>query len=210
LGQELGQAGNPMASADRFRPLLAELARFGPVGRVEVVPTGAFWEAARVADTVPLARGWLRQADSDRNPIFFDGRLSNATYYGWLEANGVSLVALADGPTAPVGTAEARLVRGAPAYLRRVWSGDGWSLYQVAGDPTVVVGARLLSSTDGGVELAVAQAGDVLVRVRWSRWLVVHGPDACLAPTADSWTTLRVRTPGTYVISGSLVPGPFC
>jgi len=208
--KELSQAGNPMASAARFRPLLAEMARFGPVGRVEVVPTDAFWEAARVVDTVPLARGWLRQADTDRNPIFFDGRLSNATYYGWLQANGVSLVALADGPTAPAGAAEARLVRRAPAYLHRVWGGDGWSLYQVADSPSVVVGATLLSSTDDGIDLAVAHAGDVLVRVRWSRWLVARGPAGCLAPTADSWTTLRVRTPGTYVISGSLEPGPFC
>ena len=208
--KEVRQAGNPMASAARFEPLLAALARFGPVGRVEVVPTSAFWEAARVADTVPLARGWLRQADSERNPIFFDGSLSTTTYYRWLQANGVSLVALADGPAAPVGTAEARLVRGAPAYLRLVWRGDGWSLYQVAGSPSVVDGATLVSSTDDGIDLLVARAGDVLIRVRWSRWLVVHGRSACLSRTADAWTLLHVRTPGTYAISGSLRPGPVC
>ena len=208
--KELGQAGNPMASATRFRPLLAALTRFGPVGRVEVVPTGDFWEAARVGDTVPLARGWLQQADSERNHIFFNGSLNTATYYSWLQTNGVSMVALADGPTAPVGRAEARLVRASPAYLHRVWRGDGWSLYQVAGRPTVVVGATLVSSTDAGIDLAVAQAGDILVRVRWSRWLVVHGPSACLSATADAWTLLRVRQPGNYDISGSLSPGPNC
>jgi hypothetical protein len=207
---ELRDAGNPMTSAARFGPLLAELSRRGPVGRVEVVPTGDYWEAAYVAAAVPLARGWLRQADTARNPVFFGGRLTATGYRRWLLDNGVSWVAAAPGPAAPVGRQEARLVGSGLPYLTPVWHAAGWTLYQVAGSPAVVVGATLLASTDGGVTLAARRAGDVLVRVRWSRWLAERGPAACVAPGPGGWTTLRVRAPGQYRVTGSLRPGPDC
>jgi hypothetical protein len=40
----------------------------GPAARAEVVPTLDHWEAAYVAATVPLARGWERQLDVADNP----------------------------------------------------------------------------------------------------------------------------------------------
>lgn len=207
---ELREAGNPMASPAAFQPLISEIDRLGPVGRVEVVPTGHYWEAAYVASVVPLARGWLRQADTARNALFFDGQLTAASYLAWLQDNGVSLVAIASGPVASVGVDEARLVRKRPSYLTQVWHGGAWTLYRVAGSPSLVDGATLVSSTDAGVTLDASAPGNVLVRVRWSHWLTVHGPAGCLTPSPDGWTTLRVRTPGRYDISGSLNPGPTC
>lgn len=199
---DLRHAGNPTSSPAYFRPLLGELKRRGPVGRIEVVPTANYWEAAYVPGTVPLARGWLRQADTARDPLFFDGRLTSARYQAWLRDNGVSLVAIAATAAAPVGRAEARLVRTRPPYLTRVWRGGAWTLYTVAGAPTLVSApATLVSSTDGAVVVDVPTAGSTLVRVRWSRWLTVHGPAGHLSPTPDGWTTLRTRSPGRYSIS---------
>jgi len=208
--REVRHAGNPMASPAAFRPLLAELSRSAPVGRIEVVPTGDYWETAYLADRVPLARGWLRQADIARNPLFFDGQLTAGSYLSWLQDNGVSLVAIARGPVAPVGAQEARLVRKREPYLTEIWQGGAWTLYRVAGAPTVLDGATLVSSTAAGITLLAPGTGDVLVRLRWSDWLATRGPAACLAPGPHGWTTLRVRTPGRYTVTGSFRPGPAC
>jgi hypothetical protein len=208
--KEMQHAGNPMASPGNFQPLLAELGRHAPVGRIEVVPTRDYWETAYVAGAVPLARGWLRQADMARNPLFFDGHLTSDRYLRWLQDNGVSMVAIARGPVAAVGAQEARLVRKRPPYLTQIWQGGGWTLYRVTGAPAVVDGATLLSSTDVGIKLLAPTVGDVLVRLRWSNWLAAHGPAACLTRSPNGWTTLRVRAPGEYVVTGSLRPAPTC
>jgi hypothetical protein len=185
-----------------FAPLTAELARRAPTGRVEAVPTVDYWEAVHVAEVAPLARGWLRQQDTLRNPLFFDGTLSAATYEAWLRDTGVQYVALPGGPLAFVGRAEGALVRGGLPYLSQVWSGGDWVLYEVAGSPALADGARVLRSTATQIALRVDAPADVLVRVQPSRWLTVTGP-ACLAP-AGRWVRLRADRPGDYVISSAL------
>ena len=206
--KEIRDAGDPMASPEFFAPLLAEIERRRPAGRVEVVPTYRYWEAAYVPATVPLARGWLRQADTARNPVFFGERLSSGGYRRWLRDNAVSLVAVADAPVAPVGRSEAALIRTGPAYLRRVWRNQDWTLYAFTG--AVPLAEGLVAADEREVTVDVPAARDVLVRVRWSRWLTVRGPAACLEETADGWTTLRVTTPGRYTLTGGLRPGPRC
>jgi hypothetical protein len=209
--RELAGAGNRMASPAAFRPLLTALSRYGPLGRVEVVPTADYWEAAYVAAEFPLARGWLRQADAARNALFFTGHLTAGAYLAWLQSNGVTMVAIARGPVAPGAGQEARLVRRHPSYLTRVWHDEQWTLYHVAGAPSVVDGATLLASTDVGVTLEARSTGDVLVRVRWSRWLAVRGTAACLTRDRNGWTDLHVMAPGRYEVTGSLFhPGPTC
>jgi hypothetical protein len=208
--RDLQSVGDPTSSSAYFEPLLAELERRQPVGRVEVVPTRLYREAAYVPGTVPLARGWLRQADIDRNALFFDGRLSEVGYGRWLRASGVSLVALADVPAAPEGRQEARLIRTGLPYMKKVWRGKAWTLYKVVNASALAVGATLVSSTDGGVVVDVTVPGDVTVRVRWSRWLAVRGPAACIAPAPDGWTILRTRAASRYTLTGSLSAGPKC
>ena len=41
-------------------------------------------EAAFVAPVVPIARGWSRQVDTARNPLFYDGPLDADEYEQWL------------------------------------------------------------------------------------------------------------------------------
>ena len=221
---DLRAVGDPAAQPGYFRPLTDELARRAPVGRVEVVPLANYWESAYVPPTAPLARGWLRQADLAHNPLFFDGTLDAGSYERWLRHNGVGYVAVADAAPSWVGRAEAALIRGGLPYLTRVWRGGSWTLYEVAGEPSIVPGtperSRLLASMPGGVTLDAPAPGDVLVRVRFSRWLTVRGPDraagtarsatACLRRDGD-WTVLAVRRPGRYEVTSSLTDrGPFC
>ena len=66
--------------------------------RVQVPPTKNRWEAAYVAREHPIARGWLRQLESDDFDLFTDGRLTAAAYREWLDGHAVGYVAVPDAP----------------------------------------------------------------------------------------------------------------
>lgn len=212
LDQDLARIGHPTASAGHFAPLRAELARRAPAARVEVVPTVDYGESAYLGDTL-LARGWLRQVDLARNPRFFDGTLDAGSYRRWLSGHGVSYVALSEEEVSWVGRAEAELIRRGLPYLTPVWQSPGWTLYEVDGATSVVGGPAVPGSGSAGtVTVAASAPGEILVRVRWMRWLAVAGPgSACLAPAAGGWTVVRVTEPGQYRVSGSITAtGPRC
>lgn len=213
MTSDLGRAGSPESSAAFYRPLVAELARRAPVGRVEVVPLRDHWESAYLPSTVPLARGWERQVDTDRNALFYRTGLDAPGYADWLRRNAVRYVALApDSVPDRWAREEAALVAGGLPYLRQVWADDTWRLYAVT-DPTPLVDApgRLVASDPGGVRFtAPADAGDLLVRVRWSRWLSLDGPGGCLTRGPDGFVTVRVDDAGEYHLTSSLRPRGGC
>ncbi|MDW5322910.1 hypothetical protein [Plantactinospora sp. KLBMP9567] len=231
---DLRAAGDPTASRSYFQPLLTELTR-RPPGRIEVVPTANYWEAAYVPEVAPLARGWLRQADQAHNRLFLDGSVDVESYGHWLRDNGVRYVALAGAEPSWVGRREAELIRGGLSYLTPIWQHPDWTLYAVTDSPSMVEavgsgavpggdppdgaegpgpgtpGAELVRATSAELAVDVPAAGETLVRLRWSRWLRVEGgAGACLARYGD-WTALRVTRPGRYSITGSLTgAGPRC
>ncbi|TCB90279.1 hypothetical protein E0H26_27280 [Micromonospora zingiberis] len=204
---DLRSIGDPTSDPGYFAPLRAELDRRGLTGRLEVPPTRNYWEAARLGD-VPLARGWLRQADIDRNPLFFTTvpgaagtgvPLTASSYRAWLDANAVQYVALPDVPLSWVGRAEAELVDAGLPYLTEVWADRHWRLYAVT-DPRPLVGApgELLSADGASVTFRTTGAATVPVRVRHSRWLTVSG-GAGVSADGD-WTTVTVPRAGTYTL----------
>jgi hypothetical protein len=77
---DVRERGDPALSAEFYAPLLDQLVARGVAGPIEVVPTLRRGEAAAVAPVVPIARGWSRQVDIGRNPIFYDGTLNADTY----------------------------------------------------------------------------------------------------------------------------------
>ncbi|GIJ61473.1 hypothetical protein [Virgisporangium aurantiacum] len=200
---DLRDAGNPTADRAYFAPLLAELRSRRPVGRVEIPPTRDYWEAAYAARDVHLARGWLRQADLARNPLFFTGALSASDYEAWLREQGVSYVALPTIDAADfswVGRREAALVRGGLPYLTEVWRGDDWTLYEVDGRPSIVDGGTLVATDAGSVTVDVP-AGSTVVKIRYSGWLRVDDArNARLEPGPAGWTRLVATVPGRYRI----------
>lgn len=208
---DLGRAGSPESRPGFHQPLVRELARRAP-GRVEVVPLRDHWESVYVADQVPLARGWERQVDTDRNALFYRDALSPQDYVGWLRANAVSYVAIApEAVPDRYARSESALVQNGVPELREVWRDDTWRLYEVTGaQPLVSAPAQLVRSDRGGVTVRVPLGGNVLVRVHWSRWLSLAGPAACLTAGPDGWTELHVTTPGEYRLTSSLRPGPKC
>ncbi len=133
-------AGDPSVHSSYYEPLLAELERRtrGRPARVEIPPTGNRWEAGYVAPRFPLARGWLRQLESDDRDLFTEGNLTAAEYRRWLDREGVSYVAVADAELDYLATDEEALIRRGLPYLRAVWSDEHWRLYRVEGDAGLV------------------------------------------------------------------------
>lgn len=204
---DLRSAGDSTADPAYFAPLRAELARRGLAGRVEVPPTRNYWEAAHLGE-VPLARGWLRQADIARNPLFFTTvpgasgtgvPLTPASYQAWLADNAVQYVAVPDAELSWVGRREAELVETGLPCLTQVWSDAHWRLYAVADPaPLVVAPGELVRQDAATVTFRVPGPGRVPVRVRHGRWLTVGG-GATL--TADGeWTVVTVPHAGTYTL----------
>ncbi|MEU0742372.1 MFS transporter [Streptomyces sp. NPDC006134] len=161
------------AWARELSPLLHQLQKAGADrGRVEVVPASSHREASALAPYVNLARGWNRQADMGRNPLFYDGTLDARTYRAWLDRWAVHHVVLpADEPDSG-GERERELVRGGLPYLRPVWSDDHWQLFAVT-DPAPLAEphASVVRTAQDEVTLKVTEAGTIRVRIPYSPWL---------------------------------------
>ena len=173
-------------------------------GRLEAVPMVNHWESWGLVGSAELARGWNRQLDVQRNPLFYRGGLTAADYHAWLQQWAVQYVALPVGRPDVAGRAEAALIRTGPAWLREVWHDRAWTLYRftdavpLAGAPAVVDAADAAE-----VVLSVPAPGQVTVRVTWSPWLSVRGPGRpCLSRDRDGdWLRLDAPAAGTYRIA---------
>ncbi len=133
-------------SASYYEPLLGFLRTQTATGpfRVEVPLTANKWEAAFVASEFPIARGWERQLDQERNGLFYEDSLDPDRLLTWLQHNGVRFVAvpqLADRAFDPAGLGEVQLIRdGEAPYLTQVWGSADWRVYRVPGDTSLVDG----------------------------------------------------------------------
>ena len=155
-------------------PLLAQLEkRDAQLTRVEVVPTKSHREAAAIAPHVPLARGWNRQADAERNPIFYRDRpLRAPAYQRWLQRWAVGYVVLSTATPDAAAVEETQLVKGGLPYLRPVWSDANWSLYQVQHPtPLVTPPARIVGFDPAEISVYTPQPGRFVIRVAASPWL---------------------------------------
>jgi hypothetical protein len=189
-------------------PLISELRHVkADKGRVEVVPLRSHWEASGLAPYVNLARGWNRQADVERNSLFYDGTLTADSYRDWLRNWGVRFVVLPSDKPDGAAVAEAKIVATPNDWLEPVWQDSHWKLYRVVGaqplaDPPAVVNEA------GPAELTVTmpRSGSVLLRIPWSPVLGIEGAKnnkhGCLIQDGD-WTRLYAPTAGRYRIGGS-------
>ena len=158
-----------------------------------------------MAPVVPIARGWSRQLDTGRHPIFYDGSLNADTYRQWLDDNAISHVALSNGPYDWAAPKEADLVRSGLPYLQELWSNPTWTLYAVKNPrPVISTPGRVIGRDGASLTISLPEAGEYVVRVRWSRYLSTSV--GCVQPAEGGWTTLVVEQPGTAKIKGSLLP----
>ncbi|MFD1325944.1 hypothetical protein [Micromonospora sonneratiae] len=208
VAADLRSAGDPTGDRAYFTPLVAELRQRNLTGRVEIPPTRNYWEAAHL-DELPLARGWLRQVDIDRNPLFFTTvpgaagtgvPLTESTYRDWLHDNAVQYVAVPDAELSWIGRAEAQLVGDGLPYLSLVWTDPHWRLYAVT-DPQPIVAAPASVAHQDAATLTfdTPVAGQVRVRIRYSPWLTVS--DGATLTAEDGWTLVTTPQPGRYTVS---------
>jgi len=194
--------------------LLHQLAIRGTkLGRVEVVPSRSHREASALAPYVNLARGWNRQADLERNPLFYDTKqpLTAATYETWLQRWAVRYVVLPPGQPDGAAVAEAGLIEGGLPYLKLVWSNPDWRLYRVLdATPLADPPAAVTSFTATEIVLTVPRAATVLVRVPSSPWLSLvdaHG-QPLPAPAQPADGSAPVNTLGCLTqLREPVVPG---
>jgi hypothetical protein len=201
---------SPATRASYYRPLLGFLARAdADRSRIEIPFTRSHWEAAEVAPHFPLARGWERQTDIARNPIFYGGVLNRLTYAAWLTENAVRFVALADTRPDYSSYGERGLIESGLPYLRLVWRSRHWRVYAVTLPHPMVVPATgtqvaLIRVETDRVSLDVKRPGSATVRVRWSPYWRASG--ACVQRAGD-WTRLDARRPGPLELRISFTLG---
>ena len=217
-------AAAPYTQATFYKPLVTELSAITPVPvRVEVVPTADHWESAFVAPYVSVARGWERQLDIADNPLFYTpGALTASSYSAWLNAEGVSYVALPTAPLDYAAKAEGALLASAQVSgLTLVWTSSAWKMWKVNASPGLVSGpASLVALGPDHITLHANGTGPVTIRVRYTKlWNVASGA-ACVGPAAtdggsstattpaDPWTSVIVLQPGTIELSTSLLHSP--
>jgi hypothetical protein len=179
------------------------------VRRVEVVPLRDHGEAAHVAPVVPLARGWSRQVDTERNPLFYDGPLDALEYERWLRANAVDAVALGPSARADGGGRQERalLLVGSVPGLVPAWSDDEWRVWRLLdAEPVAGPPVEVLDTDRTTVRLRADGPAEVPLRVHWSRWLSVTGP-ACVERDGDG-TRVRFTGPGDAVVGSRLAWSP--
>ncbi|WP_330467373.1 MFS transporter [Streptomyces longwoodensis] len=167
----------PAASwARELAPLVNQLQGVGAEkGRVEVVPARSHREASALAPYVNLARGWNRQADMERNPLFYDDTLNSANYHEWLQRWAVHFVVVPkDKPDGDGGERERELVQRGLPYLTQIWGDANWQLFRVT-DPAPLAEphAVVQRAEQGEWTIDVQRAGRVLIRIPYSPWLSI-------------------------------------
>jgi hypothetical protein len=193
--------GDPSVERSYHEPLIAELQRRAgdePV-RVEIPPTRNRWEAVYVADRFPLARGWLRQLESDDFDLFDDGNLTPEAYRAWLAERAVRYVAVSDADYDFLAEDELDLIAGGLPFLRPLWRNEHWRLFEVEDATSLVspevAGARVSELDPDAFRLELGRAGSYLVRVHHTGYWTVTEGDACVSRDGE-WTRVEARRPG--------------
>ncbi|MCU1592886.1 MAG: hypothetical protein JWO12_278 [Frankiales bacterium] len=187
----------------------AELVARGSM-RAEVVAPLNHRESWKVAERVPLARGWSRQIDVELNPLFYDKELSAEGYVAWLHEHGVDTVAVPRHGLIDFGsTTEAALLKHPVPGLDEVWRDPDWTVFAVS-HPTPIAGAPavVVASTRTELQLLTSRATTVDVKVTWSRWLSLSGA-GCVQRRGDH-VRIRFTRPGGVTLSSSLTPSGHC
>jgi hypothetical protein len=204
--ETLAVAGNESTQASYYVPVERFLAGVAPGPgspvRVEVPLTRSHWEAALLAPTVSLARGWEKQLDTRFDRVLLTPGLSAAAYDGWLHEQAVSYVALPDTPLDPSSSQEGRLIRGGLPYLREVFTSRHWRVYAVLAPTPIASGpGRLNSLGNDSFALHAVSAGRFLVRVHFTRYWTLTRGAGCVSRAPGDWTSVTVRAPGTVVVA---------
>jgi hypothetical protein len=203
-------AGSEATSASYYAPVkrfLDSRAGAGPV-RVEVPLTRSHWEAALLAPSVSLARGWEKQLETRYDGVLLAPGLTAASYEHWLHEQAVAYVALPDVPLDPSSAQEGRLIRAGLPYLHEVFHSRHWRIYSVSGATPLLSGpGRLTALGHASFSLQAEAVASFVVRVRFTRYWTLTAGSGCVKPAPGGWTELRLKAPGRAVVTASFSLG---
>ena len=198
-------AGSEATSAAYYAPLESFLAEQpdGPV-RVEVPLTRSHWEAALLAPTVSLARGWEKQLEMRYDDVLLAHGLTPASYERWLHQQAVSYVALPDAALDPSSAQEGALIRRGVPYLHQVFASTHWRIFRVlAATPLLSGPGQLTSLGHDSFALRARTPGRFVARVHFTRYWTIERGSGCVAQAPGGWTALSLRSAGTTVVTAS-------
>lgn len=162
---------------------------------VEFVPTASHREASEFAPYFNMVRGWNRQADVERDAIFYNDKqpLTADNYGRWLHRWPVGYVVLPPGNLDYAAKREGLIVASEPPYLHLIWSGNGWRIYAVdSPTPVVQAPATLTSFSADRITLKVPRPGRYLIRVYYADVLAI------LDPAGNGYPPPKKAGDGTY------------
>jgi hypothetical protein len=203
--ETLAVAGSEATSASYYTPVKRFLAEQhgGPV-RVEVPLTRSHWEAALLAPSVSLARGWEKQLETRFDHVLLAPGLTAASYDHWLHEQAVAYVAIPDVPLDPSSAQEGRLIRAGLPYLKEVFASAHWRIFRVLAPTPLASGPGTLTSLGhDSFALRARTPGRFVVRVHFTRYWTLTRGSGCVAPAPGGWTAVNIRAPGTAVVSAS-------
>lgn len=209
--ETLAVAGSEATSAAYYAPVERYFARVqsaaGPV-RVEVPLTRSHWEAAELAPSVALARGWEKQLEERYDgPLLAQG-LTAGAYERWLDEQAVAYVALPDVPLDPSSAQEGRLIRAGLPYLREVFASAHWRVFRVLSSTPLASGpGRLTALGHHSFTLLASAPGRFLVRVHYTRYFTLTQGEGCVTPAPGGWTAVSLRDAGRAVVSAGFSLG---
>jgi hypothetical protein len=194
-----------------YTPVAAEIHSRGQLtGRVEVPEMAGHWDSVYLARSVPLARGWLRQTDVRLNDaVFYKRKPTESTYLTFLTDNAVQYVAVPDAELTEYGRNESTLIDKGLPYLSKIWSNAHWTMYQVAGQPSLVSPpAQVLSQNPDAIVVKVPADTILRVRLRWYPWLGLESRDknACIAQDG-LYVSLSTSAGGSYTFNSKFPEG---
>ncbi len=196
-------SGDPSTEAAYYAPLLEELGRRAgeePI-RVEVPPTRNRWESVHVAERFPLARGWLRQLESEDFDLFDADVLEPDAYASWLRSHGVSYVAVSDADPDYLAESELQTIDSGVSGLKQVWSGEHWRLYRYGEEP----GGALVS---GPGELLAVEPDGFTVRIEGLAVELALGYSPYFEVVEGSACVERIERPGPDMTRVTVPAGP--
>jgi hypothetical protein len=199
-------AGSEATEASYYAPVRAFFASAAATSptRVEVPLTRSHWEAALLAPSVPLARGWEKQLDERYDRVLLGSGLDAASYHAWLRAQAVGYVALPDARLDGSSAREGRLIRAGLPYLSLVFASRHWRVYRVVGATPLLSGPGRLTALSGQrIELFAARAGSFVARVHYSPYLTLTRGRGCVGEAPGGWTAIRLDSPGPARVSAS-------
>jgi hypothetical protein len=203
--ETLAVAGSEATSTAYYAPVKRFLAEQhgGPV-RVEVPLTRSHWEAAELAPTVSLARGWEKQLETRFDDVLLRPGLTAASYDGWLHEQAVAYVALPDVPLDHSSAQEGVLIRDGLPYLKEVFASAHWRIFRVLAPTPLASGPGTLTSlAHDSFSLRARVPGRFVVRVHFTRYWTLTRGSGCVARAPGGWTAVSVSRPGTVLVSAN-------